>query len=508
MIAVYSAIVKILFIFQLLPVVSVYAQAPAQPSPSAATGSTNCFQLANSRECPELSNYFIMPSAEFNNVTSFDLYLQSQRDNSTEFLNSFKQAFDCPQYTGHMMRYALSTTCFLMVSDSVATCPPPATAGAGQSKTSHVLCKSTCDTYIGSLTSIFNNKTLCNATPSDTAASYRRAAIGTNGPTLSYADYCAKLNATDTTNCSNGIKLDILSCGYANSSDAAPYCAANKNDSCCSAIAAQSNAGDLLASPNHIWLIFGAIAGGLILIFIIFFIATRITRRMSRTTDAFQPPPEERGFDAASKSKDPEAAANRATYAMNNNKQSAMHRSSLFSSIRASLIGVRSDKFRVGAVDAPPVPKIPATPLTPKLPPIPISAPQIPNGRDSIFAPAAANMVSNGTITRNGKNSDSIINVNSNTDGNNGASAEMCVRACDDYDRVMEDEIELRVDDIIVVLQEFDDGWAFGRNVSTSAEGVFPLSVTQPYLSGQSQRQSYNSRASALTARTRSLLPR
>ncbi|KAH6560212.1 hypothetical protein BASA60_000412 [Batrachochytrium salamandrivorans] len=271
---------------------SVYAQNVSTTATNSTTPSPSgsCFKLTNSQACPDLSNYYIMPSAEFTDVSSFDTYLQGQRDNSTTFIDSFKKAFDCPSYPGHLMRFSQSTTCYLMVSASVQVCPasPPAPAPA---QASRVLCKSTCTTYINSLTSIFSNTTMCSNTPSDTAASYRRAAI------------------------------DILRCGFAQASDAAPYCAKNKTDSCCTTIAAQSNAGDMLAPPNRVWWIFGFVAGGLVLIFIIFFIFTRITRRLSRTTTSFQPPDEEkqRGFDNITHSKDPGAAGNLPSYSLDEN---------------------------------------------------------------------------------------------------------------------------------------------------------------------------------------------
>ncbi|KAJ3159134.1 hypothetical protein HDU86_002036 [Geranomyces michiganensis] len=48
------------------------------------------------------------------------------------------------------------------------------------------------------------------------------------------------------------------------------------------------------------------------------------------------------------------------------------------------------------------------------------------------------------------------------------------------YDRQMPDEITLIVGDVIVILQQFDDGWAVGRNESTGAVGALPLSCLDP----------------------------
>ncbi|KAJ1339862.1 hypothetical protein BSLG_005522 [Batrachochytrium salamandrivorans] len=377
---------------------SVYAQNVSTTATNSTTPSPSgsCFKLTNSQACPDLSNYYIMPSAEFTDVSSFDTYLQGQRDNSTTFIDSFKKAFDCPSYPGHLMR--------------------------------------------------------------DTAASYRRAAIGTGGPTMSYADFCNTLSTDDLTVCSAGIKTDILRCGFAQASDAAPYCAKNKTDSCCTTIAAQSNAGDMLAPPNRVWWIFGFVAGGLVLIFIIFFIFTRITRRLSRTTTSFQPPDEEkqRGFDNITHSKDPGAAGNLPSYSLDENTNHLSNRTSLFTSIRASLIGIKVSANKANA----------------------------------------ASKVKN------------ILSMDSVQSGSPNGNSDVKVRVIDDYDRVMEDEIELRVGDIIIVIQEFDDGWAYGCNTETSSNGVFPMSVCETFSPGQAASKKEDNRRSVVTARKRSLLPR
>ncbi|KAJ3264187.1 Sorbin and SH3 domain-containing protein 2 [Chytriomyces hyalinus] len=55
------------------------------------------------------------------------------------------------------------------------------------------------------------------------------------------------------------------------------------------------------------------------------------------------------------------------------------------------------------------------------------------------------------------------------------------------YDFVPErpDEIKLRVGDEVVVNQEFDDGWAFGVNITTNEEGNFPLDCLSSYTEPQ-----------------------
>lgn len=38
-----------------------------------------------------------------------------------------------------------------------------------------------------------------------------------------------------------------------------------------------------------------------------------------------------------------------------------------------------------------------------------------------------------------------------------------------------DDELELKIGEIVKVLEQFEDGWAFGLNITTDETGVFPL---------------------------------
>lgn len=42
------------------------------------------------------------------------------------------------------------------------------------------------------------------------------------------------------------------------------------------------------------------------------------------------------------------------------------------------------------------------------------------------------------------------------------------------------DEVNLNKHDTVVILDHFYDGWSYGRNLRTMAEGVFPLGYIQP----------------------------
>ncbi|KAJ3233416.1 Sorbin and SH3 domain-containing protein 2 [Chytriomyces hyalinus] len=65
-----------------------------------------------------------------------------------------------------------------------------------------------------------------------------------------------------------------------------------------------------------------------------------------------------------------------------------------------------------------------------------------------------------------------------------------------------EDELELYVGEKVELTQEYDDGWGFGTNLNSNAEGVFPLFVLDAFSEKQtSNRASRLKRMSSLYAR-------
>ncbi|KAI8841160.1 hypothetical protein BJ741DRAFT_19954 [Chytriomyces cf. hyalinus JEL632] len=56
-----------------------------------------------------------------------------------------------------------------------------------------------------------------------------------------------------------------------------------------------------------------------------------------------------------------------------------------------------------------------------------------------------------------------------------------------DFQPVQPDEVRLRIGDRVVVSKEYDDGWAFGRNLSTGQEGLFPLDTLQTGVLGENK---------------------
>ncbi|KAI8622358.1 hypothetical protein BC830DRAFT_1089611 [Chytriomyces sp. MP71] len=54
-----------------------------------------------------------------------------------------------------------------------------------------------------------------------------------------------------------------------------------------------------------------------------------------------------------------------------------------------------------------------------------------------------------------------------------------------DYYPAMADELELHPGDRVTVVEEYDDGWAFGQHIRTGMQGLFPLDILQKYNSSR-----------------------
>jgi hypothetical protein len=88
-------------------------------------------------------------------------------------------------------------------------------------------------------------------------------------------------------------------------------------------------------------------------------------------------------------------------------------------------------------------------------------------------------------------------------------SAPETVKVVYEYIENLFDEMTMHVGDQILVKSRFDDGWAFGKNLTSKQEGNFPLACVAP-LNYQSERAtsqapSRNHRDSELSKRTSSL---
>ncbi|KAI8811627.1 hypothetical protein BJ742DRAFT_655359, partial [Cladochytrium replicatum] len=61
----------------------------------------------------------------------------------------------------------------------------------------------------------------------------------------------------------------------------------------------------------------------------------------------------------------------------------------------------------------------------------------------------------------------------------------------------MGDEIELLKGDEVEILEQYEDGWAFGLNLETNQSGAFPLSCLEP-VDSRPQKEAKKQRVQSL----------
>ncbi|KAJ3321776.1 hypothetical protein HDV06_003925 [Boothiomyces sp. JEL0866] len=327
-----------------------------------------------------------------------------------------------------------------------------------------VLCASTCNAHQKSISGILSNTSICDASPAASAANARTAAQTGGGTTTNLNDFCNSLNSNPAaqpgSQCINGTKTEFLACGFMSPAETKAFCAANPNEFCCvmAAAAAAPPPLALLAPANNVWIISSIVAGVLAVLGIAFLIYQRLSKMGQRPTTAYNP---QRATKSKSKFFSFFAGNNQAPdLPVSNGKP----RSSLFTTIRASTI------FKS---EAPP--KMPTGPI--QLPP-------------------AAKL-----------NTFSELQDDPDYYQPQGGDRGNEVQVFEDYDAGMDDEMDCRVGDIIVVYEEFDDGWATGQNLTSGAEGIFPMAICEPLRGGNDRESRVSRPRSGFSARSQSLLP-
>ncbi|KAI8915844.1 hypothetical protein EDD86DRAFT_197005 [Gorgonomyces haynaldii] len=411
--------------------------------PAAVLAQTPCFSLQASTTCPDLAQYSVIRFASVTDAASFDTFMNSQIvDSSPTAISTFQQNYQCPTYAGHNTRFRLSTLCYFFVTQSLDKCTPPAAPLVP-------LCKSTCNSYLSSVQQTFANATVCDQNPGATQAANRASVSSVGGAQTSLGDFCASLFDVAAPQCSTGIKTDFAQCGFAFAGDADAYCAVNTQDPCC--VAKASASAPMTLDPiNNVWVIFGIVAGGLVVLGLIFYGVSKFFRKGNQ---AFQPDRESKAksfFKKFSMYKDVDQQKRSTKMDM-----PTKPRSSLFTTIRASTMFGNNDP-----------------------------APPLPGGKT---------------------NSNPFVSGVPSLDAPRGNDPQRKVQVFEDYEAGMDDEMTVKVGDVVIVNEEYDDGWAFGVNISSGREGVFPMAVCEPLGAGANNRP-YSGRQSVMSARTQSLI--
>ncbi len=300
------------------------------------------------------------------------------------------------------------------------------------------LCKSACQSYLDSLSATFSNAALCNKTPSSVFATTRNEAIG--NLTL----FC---NSLPTASCSSGLKDDLALCGFSYREEAVSFCATSKEGCCIGLTSTQPKS----TGPN---IIFIAVSVGVAVI-ILLALGIFCYRRKNRTRSIFN-------------SFAPKKPANiPLTYSSEN----GMYDGSGPERKNTSAPTAFGYKSRFNDVESPnPFLNAPKNEIR-ALNPDTMSRPFVNLDRDTI---AVAN--SNPTSRR--------------------------VYALEDFEPNMNDEMRVKYGDEIILQNEYDDGWAFGVNVHSRLDGMFPMAIVSSKPLGSNTKRTN----SVYSARSKSLL--
>lgn len=53
------------------------------------------------------------------------------------------------------------------------------------------------------------------------------------------------------------------------------------------------------------------------------------------------------------------------------------------------------------------------------------------------------------------------------------------VKAVEEHRALMEDELSVKINELITIIDEYDDGWAYGHNITQNTYGIFPIIVSE-----------------------------
>ncbi|KAJ3031215.1 UNVERIFIED_CONTAM: SH3-domain kinase binding protein 1 [Siphonaria sp. JEL0065] len=101
----------------------------------------------------------------------------------------------------------------------------------------------------------------------------------------------------------------------------------------------------------------------------------------------------------------------------------------------------------------------------------------------------------------------SSTNFQSAAANNAAANANTVYRVLHKYDAALDDELDLIVGNDIIVLQEFDDGWAKGMEPASGSVGLFPMTCVGPAFTGVNTNNSkyssvYSKRTSSISTKS------
>ncbi|KAG0244440.1 hypothetical protein BGW41_007732 [Actinomortierella wolfii] len=302
------------------------------------------------------------------------------------------------------------------------------------------LCKTTCEAYAADFSRMVAATCAGDSKATEAASTIQSICSASSG--------WDSLRSTDTATCVDGVKLEAATCGWDNQAAMCEFCKTNTTDACCAANAAQcqiaptttaaatstattsyvipptsaptngsGNTGGNKSDTGLSTAAIGGIAGGgvgLVVLIALIFVCMRRSRRASP--------------------------------AKGNLSRNVSSGSGKYSISAPKLQEEGFSNIQIPMSNLPPVSKESAA-----------SAAAMGAGAGAVVAGAAAAGAAAGSMAGSDANKPSFC------------------QAIYPYQASMADELDLTPGDIINVHRVFDDGWAVGTNLNTSAEGAFPV---------------------------------
>lgn len=136
----------------------------ATPPGTTATGATACFTVYDSRTCPFLNRFKILPSTGiYTNEVELERFISGQKPSDANYKNAFANDNGCFDNATDTHRYHTSFTCYTILMGS-RQC-----GNTNERK----MCRKQCNQYINSARNSLLDTNVCSSTPSATAQGNR-----------------------------------------------------------------------------------------------------------------------------------------------------------------------------------------------------------------------------------------------------------------------------------------------------------------------------------------------
>ncbi|KAI9193296.1 uncharacterized protein BJ171DRAFT_464350 [Polychytrium aggregatum] len=379
-----------------------------------------CFVLDSNSICgPDFNGYQFYSTDQYANSADFNTYVSalvvSVQNVTTSFVGTRACLPAVSQSISNQLRYQLSSFCgrvaYLSYNGSNACpqtkSPPP------------FLCPDQCKFAYTTLTTVYNDVSVCPATTSSSAMQSRNQSIN------NVIEYCNNALTLQTSNpsvqCYAGAPLEVSNsdCGFRDQSSRIAGCQLIPNDPCCMALNGNNNTNNGNTSGGSpIGIIVGSILGVLALVGIVVAVWIVRRRRLQKAYNYQTDYTQHQTYASTGNS--------------NNNIPIAPLKSALSSrSQQPDSLSVLTSVGAAAVAQAPPASKA---------------------------APGAAA---------------ASIELSQAIPG--ATAAQNVMRVVHPYAPTLADELELEVGHDVIVIRSFDDGWALGLVPTTGKQGAFPL---------------------------------